>query len=57
MKTASHSSLSSSAVRLAFHGKLKPADLAEARRLKALRSFTRKDKESLSDLLRRYEKP
>jgi hypothetical protein len=54
MKNATHSDLSNTAAKLTFSGKLKGEDLKEARRLKDLRTFTRRDKTSLSFLVSRY---
>lgn len=54
MKPVTHFDLAASATSLAANAKLNTADRAEARRLSELRSFTRKDKESLSALKSKY---
>lgn len=54
MKNATHAELTATASRLFDSGKLTTAESREAARLYLLRKFTRKDKESLADLVRRY---
>lgn len=54
MKTATHDDLKATASKLFDSGKLTTADSREASRLYLLRKFTRKDKESLAALVRRY---
>jgi hypothetical protein len=54
MKPVTHFDLAGSATSLAANPKLNSADKSEAIRLAQLRSFTRKDKESLSALKSKY---
>ena len=54
MKNATHADLVATASKLFDSGKLNQADSREAGRLGLLRSFSRKDKESLSNLVRKY---
>lgn len=54
MKHIAHDDLVATAVRLLASGKLNKADRQEAERLKNLRSFARRDKESLSNLAHKY---
>lgn len=49
-----HFDLAEAATKLAHSAKLNPTDKPEALRLATLRSFTRKDKESLSRLRHKY---
>ena len=54
MKPITFFDMAEQASNLAGHPKVNPTDKAEARRLSQLRSFTRKDKESLSSLRAKY---
>lgn len=55
-RPATHFDLAQSATNISALPRLTPADKTEAVRLSQLRSFTRKDKESLSALRAKYHK-
>jgi len=54
LKPVTHFDLAGDATALAGNAKLNRADKTEATRLSLLRSFTRKDKDSLSALKSKY---
>jgi hypothetical protein len=54
VKNATHADLVATAISLLATGKLNKTDRQEAERMKELRSFARRDKESLSNLVHKY---